>query len=269
MGPVTGTGTGTGPGPSSSSGGKLPDCNTALEDDFNLIPECETCLGESCCTEVSECAAADNCSVCITGQEDCSDDAGDAAMGLVKCAQSECQAECFDPPPPPIKVDCQAPAASASMGACVMVGGNYACNPVTNAPCNTAGGQACDLNQSGGLQCWDPPNTEGLCKDCSQKFCAFGFTCVEDAGGMAKCAKYCCTDADCSAMGHCDLGAFNAPFGICVEGAGGAGGAGGGGMGGMGGMGGAGGGMGGMGGMGGGMGGMGGAGGGAGGAGGN
>jgi hypothetical protein len=156
------------------------------------------------------------------------------------------------------------------MGSCVMMGGAYACNPITNVPCNTAGGQACDLNQSGGLQCWDPPNTEKLCADCSQKFCSFGFTCVEDAGGMAKCAKYCCTDADCSSMGHCDLGAFNAPFGICVEGAGGAGG--GGGMGGMGGMGGAGGGMGGagggMGGAGGGMGGAGG-GGGMGGAGGN
>jgi hypothetical protein len=81
------------------AGGGLPDCNDALANDFNLLEACEMCLAGSCCTEVSECAAADNCPVCITGAEQCSVDAEGPAMTIVGCAQAQCQAECFDPPP--------------------------------------------------------------------------------------------------------------------------------------------------------------------------
>jgi len=137
--------------------------------------------------------------------------------------------------PPPLKVDCQAPSGSNSMGSCVQTEGPYACNPITNAPCNSAGNHACILNQNGGLECDDPPHTELLCWDCSQAQCAFAYTCVEDADGISKCAKFCCNNSDCSANGHCDLAVFNAPFGICVEGAGGGSGIGGGGAGGAGG----------------------------------
>jgi hypothetical protein len=198
------------------AGGGLPDCNDALANDFNLLQECEMCLADSCCTEVSECAVADNCPVCITGAEQCSVDAIDPAMNIVGCAQAQCQAECFDPPPPVFSLDCQAPMASPSGGSCVQVGGVFECNPITNAPCNTAGGEACDLNGSG-VQCWGPPNTATLCQSCAQDYCAPGFTCQQDDDGNPKCAKYCCTDQDCSAAAHCDTTVFSAPFGICVE----------------------------------------------------
>jgi hypothetical protein len=248
---------------SSSTGGAppLPKCEDALEKDYELAEACEPCLADQCCQEVSECAVEGNCPVCITPEEECdSDDAEEAADALLQCASSSCNMECISQTT--FVLDCQPPNPSPSMGTCA-VGAQFACNPITNDKCDTAGGQACDYGMSG-MSCYPAPNTQAVCAECglSQQgpWCQGGMTCLFD---QQQCAKFCCNDQDCSSNGRCDMaaleeaignGASFGVMGICVEGGGGAGG--GGGMGGAGGMGMGGMGMGGMG-----MGGMGGAGG--------
>jgi len=80
------------------------------------------------------------------------------------------------------------------------------CNPVTNEPCDTAGGQACDVAGPIGFVCYDPPNDGLLCQECDQDtiYCAGTMTCDTEAG---LCVKYCCSNADCG-TGTC------VPFGI-------------------------------------------------------
>lgn len=111
------------------------------------------------------------------------------------------------------------------------------CNPVKDTQCNVAGGEACDFGQNAEFECWPapPPNTVDLCGACSVQtsLCKDGSTCLAaDAGGtMAKCVKYCCTDADCGgAAGSCAKDPnFSSTVGICgtFNGGGGAGGGGG------------------------------------------
>jgi hypothetical protein len=85
-----------------------------------------------------------------------------------------------------------------SAGACVTVAEPIACNPVTNAGCEGAG-QACDANNQGGFNCFDPPNDAALCAACDASagpFCVAGATCIGEPPA-ATCAKYCCDDGDC------------------------------------------------------------------------
>jgi hypothetical protein len=82
------------------------------------------------------------------------------------------------------------------------------CNPVTNAGCNSAGGEACDLNQDGVFFCFPPPNDTALCGACDNSagpFCVAGATCQGEMG--IKCVRYCCTDADCGGS-VCTKGGF-------------------------------------------------------------
>ena len=128
--------------------------------------------------------------------------------------------------------ECAAPAGPAATGACVTEGGAIACNPVTNSPCDTAGGEACDDNGSG-FQCFPPPNDVALCGACSAAsgpWCMAGSTCVGNTG--TQCAKYCCDDTDCG-PGTCfkndgtnDVFPAAVGLGVCVEGGGGSGGGG-------------------------------------------
>jgi hypothetical protein len=89
------------------------------------------------------------------------------------------------------------------------------CNPVTNEPCDTGAGQACDFAGPDAFTCYDPPNDGLLCEECDQEtiFCAGTMTCNTDEG---LCTKYCCTDADCG-TGTCQsLGIPGAPgLGLC------------------------------------------------------
>ena len=124
---------------------------------------------------------------------------------------------------------CDAPAEAPSDGSCVTItsgaggggeggggegGGGGAppdltseCNPVTNEPCDTAAGEACD-----GLQveegvfvfiCYPPPNDGLLCDECDYSggsFCAGTTTCAAagvPTGTAGQCTRYCCSDADC------------------------------------------------------------------------
>ena len=110
------------------------------------------------------------------------------------------------------------------------------CNPVTNAPCNTAAGEACDGGYQGGefqgFQCYPAPNDQKICEACNGgdgPWCSGSMTC----GAGDKCARYCCSDADCG-TGTCTKGAWpsSPDLGLCEGGNGGGGGAGGGGGGG-------------------------------------
>jgi len=95
---------------------------------------------------------------------------------------------------------------------CVTGGVTVQCNPITNAGCNTAGGQACDLGQDNtgkpGIGCFDPPNTQDLNQTCSNgssgPFCKGTMHCSgeTDAGG-GTCKKFCCSKADCGS-GTCN-----------------------------------------------------------------
>ncbi|NUQ78430.1 MAG: hypothetical protein HUU21_33285, partial [Polyangiaceae bacterium] len=225
-GDPTSSSSGGDPTSSSSSGGPiiLPDCKTVLVKELNLFEACETCLYESCCYEVSVCGDRSPCPACVTGEEECTDEALEASTALTQCAQADCKQECFDPPGPPVELDCTAPISSPSGGSCVTLGDEVLCNPVTNAPCDGSIGESCDFGAAG-LECYPPPNPQGLCAACGPNilYCSGGLTCV---GG--KCAKFCCDDGDCSASAKCDVNVLDTgTFGICVQGSGGAGGMGG------------------------------------------
>jgi hypothetical protein len=181
---------------------------------------CGACLESQCCSELEE-------SIDELTQE------------LFDCSQTECGPECYAEGETPAEVgtaECAAAAEPAAEGACVPAGLVAQCNPVTNEPCNTAGGEACDQAQGGFFTCFAPPNDTPACDECSNSngpFCLPGHTCVGTAG--TTCAKYCCEDSDC-APGTCFKGDGSPVFpqlpdmGVCAgEGAtGGAGGAGGG-----------------------------------------
>lgn len=74
------------------------------------------------------------------------------------------------------------------------------CNPITNEPCNTAAGEACDISNSMdgaflGFVCYPAPNEKALCEACdggNGPWCQGTMTC---AG--SKCARFCCDDGDC------------------------------------------------------------------------
>ena len=109
-----------------------------------------------------------------------------------------------------------------SGGSCFADAG-LACNPITNAPCKTDAGEACDFTQ-GGFQCYPPPppNTAALCASCDDQSiaCLPGSTCLpatNDPQQGSQCAKFCCDDGDC-AGGKCDKTTFQSdPFGFCVK----------------------------------------------------
>lgn len=148
---------------------------------------------------------------------------------LAACASENCLDSCLvSPLPPPI---CNAPMPPPSAGTCITVGGPVACNPVSNLPCDTAGGEVC-ANIGVGFACLTPPVLPSACADCvpwAPEMCGAGDTCI-----FEQCYKLCCGDVDCAA-GKCltelegqPLFPFAPSMGVCVEkGAGGAGGGGG------------------------------------------
>ena len=182
---------------------------------FQNATPCGTCVENHCCTALSECGKAQGCPECLMGNPaTCA--ANQALLDkLVACTKSECDAECkaAAPPPPPNPV-CDAAATAPSQGACLKLGQKAACNPVTNAGCDSTKGEACDLGQSG-FQCFPGPNTAALCEECGKDkgYCAGGLFCV------GKCAKYCCDDTDCGS-GKCDKSIIrdpDLPIGVCVQ----------------------------------------------------
>jgi hypothetical protein len=127
-----------------------------------------------------------------------------------QCLMTNCADECAGGGAEP---DCDAPAQPATGGSCVTVAGAIACNPVTNEGCNAAAGEACDVNDADGYECFPEGNSQGLCEECNDNvgYCQGGMTC----GGV--CVRYCCDDTDCSGAGTCDKTAgFPGGVGVCV-----------------------------------------------------
>ena len=93
------------------------------------------------------------------------------------------------------------------------------CNFITNAGCDASAGEACDLDQNGGLTCFPAPNVQAVCATCdngSGPFCKASEHCVPTSTGFA-CARVCCSDTDC-APGKCDKTTLQSdPIGFCVK----------------------------------------------------
>lgn len=84
------------------------------------------------------------------------------------------------------------------------------CNPVTGEPCLV--GSPCDLAVTpGNFECYPPPAAVAVCGDCTLAYCANGLTCVP-SGANAKCARFCCSDADCG-NAACNKSTFAANLG--------------------------------------------------------
>jgi hypothetical protein len=191
-------------GPGGGSGG-ASECGVDLP-----IPDpCGSCVEEHCCAELEDCVADPACAECLSPEASCIDD---ITPDLVACFQSSCEAACD---PNAVTPDCEAPAVAPSGGSCVALDQKVTCNPITNEPCDTESGWACDVNGAG-YQCWPPPLTEPVCGACpvDDAFCAAGSTC------LGVCYKFCCNDDDCGPSGHCDQGPVannHAPVGVCVQ----------------------------------------------------
>ncbi len=95
------------------------------------------------------------------------------------------------------------PLVAPGLGACVRVGDpGYACNPVTGAPCNTAGSETCEYDGAG-FSCQPlPADAAQGCRTCDPMAtsCAVGFTC---RGTLYRCTRYCCDDGDCGSGAAC------------------------------------------------------------------
>lgn len=173
-----------------------------------LVPGCSPCASVVC--------AADPY---------CCDNTWDAQC--IGAAKQQCPCDCQGGMMPgPEEPVCDAPAEAPSAGACVAVGGDVACNPVTSAECKGEG-EACDYSDKG-FACYPPPNTAGPCEPCGNAangaYCKPGHTCIQD-----RCHRYCCDDGDCGPGGLCSKN--GGASGVCIKnkrGAGGAGGQGGG-----------------------------------------
>jgi len=105
-----------------------------------------------------------------------------------------------------------ATASSAGAGYALAPGcapsGTYACNPVTNLGCNQSNGEACDDDLQGGFMCYAPPNDValgGACNIVDGPSCSAGMVCngASDTNANGICAKYCCSNQDCSGSAVC------------------------------------------------------------------
>jgi hypothetical protein len=181
------------------------------------------CVDDGACTLHDACTCGD----CWTddafchdpSRANCTDDgACDGFLEGCLCADCAADAACagFEPPSPPEAAYCQAPSDAPSKGACVAIGPNVACNPVTNEGCDGAAGAACDLGGDG-FECFPDRNERALCEACggTKGFCEGTMGCHD-----GRCARYCCDAADCGSGGACDVeavGFAGAPIGFCVE----------------------------------------------------
>jgi hypothetical protein len=182
----------------------LEICDNGVDDDLDGPIDCEE----------HDCLYADNCTeTCDNGQDDNAD--GKADCEDVRCIDApECAwrvtATCSD--------DRALPAES-----CVELGTQgFPCDPITNAGCLPE--QSCEL-VGGTFLCFGPPNDIAPCERCGglRGRCAAGTTCMTYVS--ARCAPFCCTDADCGEGSTCNreyvafgLGRMDSPVGVCAEG---------------------------------------------------
>lgn len=143
-----------------------------------------TCTPTTCKIEAGHCAAStEDFLLCQaqTGTWYCGAD-GYSIVHNCKYDESLCDGSAPSGP------TCEVPEVAPSNGSCYTGG---ACNPVTNEGCTDGAG--CDISNDG-FQCFPPPADATLCGACdpsSGPFCGPGTTCAD------KCARFCCTNADC------------------------------------------------------------------------
>jgi hypothetical protein len=119
---------------------------------------------------------------------------------------------------PPAAAKGDARASFALPAGCAPASARYACDPLTNAGCRAASGEACDDDDDGGFKCYPPPNAVPIGGDCNivdGPSCAPGLGCdgVSERDPDGECARFCCTKSDCGAgekcvPGHPDQGAL-------------------------------------------------------------
>lgn len=95
------------------------------------------------------------------------------------------------------------------------------CNPLTNEGC--ANGDACDLTQSNGIECFAAPNDAQLGQACdinSGPTCTGTTFCIGDsATGPQTCHRFCCASSDCPGGGTCRPLDSSGTLGACIGGA--------------------------------------------------
>jgi hypothetical protein len=181
---------------------------------------CATCGEVSCCDEGAKCDITAGCIGCVYSSDpSCTAANKPVVDALLACMHASCEAACFPTPPPKTDVTCSVPDPSPSGGGCVSLGGAIECNPITNAPCDTAAGEACDF-KGAGYHCYAGPNDKNLCEACGPSnagsHCKGGSTCLPGPDG--NCGKFCCGNGDCG-KGTCDKTAMlPAGVGYCVGG---------------------------------------------------
>jgi hypothetical protein len=179
-------GGGAGTGGAGGAGAPADCSNVAI-----AMPDaCTDCVKGTCCDALAACNAIPNCVKCFFGEETDTKICGTpeiqaASETLFHCTECKCADKCLP----------------------------KQCNPVTNEPCDTAAGEACDFGQSG-FVCYPAPNDQKLCEECDAAngpWCEGGHTCGEDGG----CAKFCCDDGDCG-TGICEK--FQGQdLGVCLK----------------------------------------------------
>ena len=119
----------------------------------------------------------------------------------------------------PVTGDARSLGAHELPAGCAAPARKYACNPVTNAGCDSVG-EACDDDENHGFKCYAPPNDVAEGGDCNVvegPSCKAGFVC---AGATAEepdgtCRRYCCSSADCNGRSCVPIDAKLGTLGSC------------------------------------------------------
>jgi hypothetical protein len=93
---------------------------------------------------------------------------------------------------------------------CGPAGGKFSCNPLTNAGCRAADGEACDDDDDDAFACFSDSDRvkEGArCNDRDGPACEAGLTCdtISDSDPRGICRKFCCSSNDCQAPRRCSV----------------------------------------------------------------
>lgn len=170
-------------------------------------PETTKCTANPECGKLLDCQASCTTDACSTTCDEQHPTGVSDYNDFNSCKALACKEACS------AKLVCSG--IPKSTGACFA---KEACNPVTNAPCNTAAGLACDYDDTAkAFKCSGPPpaKTGMLCGNCDVVDCAPGLTCVyvDAALTVTRCTPFCCVDADCGPMGKCDSSSNYLPEG--------------------------------------------------------
>jgi hypothetical protein len=103
---------------------------------------------------------------------------------------------------------------------CVPSGKAFACNPLNNAGCKAADGEACDDDTKGGFACYPAPNEVEEGDECNDKegpSCAAGMSCdtPSESSPNGICRKLCCSSADCAKARCVPVDRDYGTFGFC------------------------------------------------------